>query len=110
MTLVDFDPILEPCLNIPPCLLFILPGILTCSWLNTLGTITQSHCGDQTSFDDCVELWVISFLEINHIFPLIALDISELLYLSVIKGQSIGLLTAIVDGESQLSKEVNAYV
>ena len=28
----------------------------------------------------------------------------------VVKGQSIGLVTAIVDGESQSSKEVNAYI
>ena len=27
-----------------------------------------------------------------------------------VKGQSIGLVTAIVDGESQSSKEVNAYI
>ena len=29
----------------------------------------------------CVELWVISVLEIGHMFPLIAVDINELLYL-----------------------------
>ena len=50
-----------------------------------------------------VELWVISFVEIGHIFPLIVVDINKLSYL-------IGLVTAIVDGESQSSKEVNAYV
>ena len=50
-------------------------------WLNNLGMITQSHSYDQTSFDDCVELWVISFLEISHMFPLIAVDINELSYL-----------------------------
>ena len=26
---VDFDPVQEPCLNLPPCVAFILPGILT---------------------------------------------------------------------------------
>ena len=79
--------------------------------LNTLGMITQSHCGDWTSFDDCVELWVISFLEIGHIFPLIVVDITELSYLCGHKrAVSIGLITAIVDGESLLSKEVNANV
>ena len=46
--------------------------------LNTLGMITQSHCYDWTSFDDCVEVWVISFLEIGHMFPV---DTNELLYL-----------------------------
>ena len=50
-------------------------------WLNTLGMITQSHCYDQTSFDDCVELCVISFLEIGHMFPLMAVDTNELFYL-----------------------------
>ena len=50
-------------------------------WLNTLGMITQSPCYDQTSFDDCVELWVISLSEIGHMFPLIAVDINELSYL-----------------------------
>ena len=64
--------------------------------VNTLGTITQSHCYDQSSFDDCVELRVISILEIGHVFPLIVVDTNE----------SIGLVTASVDGESQLSKEV----
>ena len=29
---------------------------------------------------------------------------------AVVKGQSIGLVPAIVDGESQSSKEVNAYI
>ena len=79
--MVDHDPILELCLNLPPCLPFVLPGILTYLWLNNLGMITQSHCYDQTSFDDCVELWVIAFLEISHIFLLIAVDINELSYL-----------------------------
>ena len=78
--------------------------------VNTLGTITQSHCYDQTSFDDCVELWVIPVLEISFIFPLIVLDINELSYLCGSKGQSIGLVTASVDGESQLPKEVMNYV
>ena len=80
--MVDLDPILESHLNLPPCLPFLLPGILTYLWLNNLGTITQSHCCNQTSFDDCIELWVISVLEMGHIFPLIAVDINELLYLS----------------------------
>ena len=30
---VDFDPVLEPRLNLPPCLPFILPVILTFLWL-----------------------------------------------------------------------------
>ena len=46
-------------------------------WLNSLGMITQSHGYHWTSFDDCVELWVISFLAISHMFPLIAVDINE---------------------------------
>ena len=38
-------------------------------------------------------------------------DKNELAYLSVaVEGWSIGLVTAIVDGESQLSKEVMNYV
>ena len=49
--------------------------------VNTLCMITQSHCYNQTSFDDCVELWVISVLEISCAFPLIAVDINELAYL-----------------------------
>ena len=57
-----------------------------------------------------VELWVISFLEISHTFPLIAVDINELAYLCRVEGQSIGLVTASVDGESQLSKEVTNYI
>ena len=57
-----------------------------------------------------VELWVISILEIGHMFPLIAVDINEVTYLCKIKGQSIGLVTASVDGESQLSKEVMNYI
>ena len=58
-----------------------------------------------------VELWVISFLEIDHIFPLKAVDINELSYLCGCKrAVSIGLVTAIIDGESQSSKEVNTYV
>ena len=79
--MVDLDPVLEPHLNLPPCLPLVLPVILTYMWLNILGTITQSHCYHQTSFDDCVELWMISLLEISCIFPLIAVDINELLYL-----------------------------
>ena len=79
-------------------------------WLNNLGMITQSHCYNLTSFDDCVKLWVISFLEIGHMVPMIAVDINELLYLCGSKGQSIGLVTAIVDGESQSSKEVTNYI
>ena len=43
-----------------------------------------------------VELWVISFLEISHMSPLIAVDINELSYLCRSKAQSIGLVTAIV--------------
>ena len=31
--MVDFDPVLEPCLNLPPCLPFILPVVLTFLWL-----------------------------------------------------------------------------
>ena len=56
-----------------------------------------------------VELWVISLLEIGHIFPLIVVDIKELSYLCRSKIQSIGFVTAIVDGESQLSKEAMNY-
>ena len=108
--MVDLDPILEPHLNLPPSLPFVLPGILTYLWLNNLGMITQSHHYDWTSFDDCVELWVISFLEISHIFPLMVVDLNELLYLCRSKGQSIGLVTAIVDGESQSSKEEMNYI
>ena len=79
-------------------------------WLNTLGMITQSHCYNWTSFDDCVEFLVISLLEISHMFPLIAVDIDELLYLCRSKRGFIGLVAANVDGESQLSKEVMNYV
>ena len=79
--MADLDPVLEPCLNLPPCLPFVLPGMLTYMWLNNLGMITQSHCYDWTSFDDCVEAWVISFLEIGCIFSLIAVGVNELLYL-----------------------------
>ena len=50
-------------------------------WLNTLGMITQSHFYDWTSYDDCVELWVISIPEISHMFPLIVVDINEPMYL-----------------------------
>ena len=78
-------------------------------WLNNLGMITQSRCYNWTSFDNCVELWVISFLEISCMFPQIAVDINELSYLCGSKGQSIGLITAIVDSESQLSKEVTNH-
>ena len=56
-----------------------------------------------------VELWVISFLELGCMFPLIVVDINELLYLPV-KGQTIVLVTANVDGESQSSKEVSNYI
>ena len=49
--------------------------------VDILGMITQSHYYDQTSFYNCVELWVISVLEIGHVFPLIAVDINELAYL-----------------------------
>ena len=53
---------------------------------------------------------LISLPEIGHIFPLIAVDIiNELSYLCGSKGQSIGLVTAILDGESQVSKEVMDY-
>ena len=79
-------------------------------WLNNLGTITQSHCYNWTSFDDCVELWVISFLEIGCMFPLIVVDINELLYLYSSKRVVCRLVTAIVDGESQSSKEVTNYI
>ena len=58
----------------------------------------------------CVELWVISVLEISHMFPLIAVDINELVYLYGSKRASIGIVTASVDGESQSSKEVMNYV
>ena len=45
MVLVDLDPVLEPCLPLPPpCLPLVLPVILTYMWLNNLGMITQSHC------------------------------------------------------------------
>ena len=37
-------------------------------------------------------------------------DINELLYLCGSKGWSIGLVTAIVDGESQMSKEVMDHI
>ena len=105
--MVDPDPILEPRLNLPPCLLYVLPGILTYMWFINLGMITHLHCYDWTSFDDCVELWVISLLEISHIFPLIVVDINEPVEVG---GQTIGLLTDIVDGESQSSKEVMNYI
>ena len=52
---------------------------------------------------------LISLLEIGHIFPLIVVDIHELSSLEV-KGWSIGLATAFLDGESQTSKEVMGYV
>ena len=78
--------------------------------VNTLGTITQSHCNDQISFDDCVELWVISILEIGHTFPLIVMVLMNLCISAAVKGWSIGLVTASVDGESQLSKEVMNYI
>ena len=66
--MVELDHILEPCLNLPPCLPFVLPVILTYMWLNNLGMITQPHCYNQTSFDNCVELWVLSLVEISCIF------------------------------------------
>ena len=53
---------------------------------------------------------LISLLEIGHIFPLIVVDINERSYPAEVKGWSIGLVTAIVDGESQMSKEVTDYV
>ena len=56
--MVDLDPIIELCLSLPPCLLLVLPVILTYMWLNKLGMITQSHCYDWTSIDICVQLWV----------------------------------------------------
>ena len=56
--MVDLDPVLEPCWPLPPCQPLVLPAIRACMWLKDLGTITQSHCYDQTSFDVCVELWV----------------------------------------------------
>ena len=71
----------RPHLPLPPYLLFVLPVIITYMWLNNLGVITHSHSYNWTSFDHCVELWVISLLEISHIFPLIVVDISELSYL-----------------------------
>ena len=56
--MVDLDPVFEPHLPLPLCLLLVLPVIPTYMWLNNLGMITQSHCYNQTSFDVCVELWV----------------------------------------------------
>ena len=53
---------------------------------------------------------LISLLEIGHIFPLIVVDINELSYLCGSKGQSIGLVTAIGDGECQMSKKVIDYI
>ena len=63
------------------------------------------HCLTNLLGHNHLELWVISFLEINGIFPLIAVDVNELVPLQLYKGQSIGLVTAIVDGEHQLSKK-----
>ena len=63
-------------------------------WLNTLGIITQSHCYDWTSFDNYDEMWVISFLEIGCMFPLIVVDIVNSHTSAVVKGQSIGLVSA----------------
>ena len=53
---------------------------------------------------------LISLLEIGCIFPLIAVDINELSSSVEVKGWSIGLVTAILDGESQTSKEVTDYI
>ena len=54
---------------------------------------------------------LISLLQISHIFPLIVVDINELSHTSAeVKEQSIGLVTAILDGESQMSKEVMDYI
>ena len=107
--MVDFDPILEPCLNLPPSAIHSTRHTYLL-WLNNLGMITQSHCCNSTSFDDCVELWVISFLEISHMFPLVVGDIMYSCTSVEVKGQSIGLVTAIVDGESQSSNKVMNYI
>ena len=53
-----------------------------------------------------VELWVISFLEIGCMFPLIVVDINELSYLCGSRRAGYRPFTANVDGESQSSKEV----
>ena len=41
----------------------------------------ENWCYGHCTYHQNVELWVISFLEIGHIFPLIVVDINELLYL-----------------------------
>ena len=71
------------------------------SVVNTLGTITQSHCYDQTSFEDCVEI------EISHVFPLIAVDINELVYLC---GRKKMVYRPYYSCESQSSKEVTDHI
>ena len=53
---------------------------------------------------------VISILEIGHAFPLIVVDINELDTSVAVKGWSKGLVTVIVDGESQSSKEVTNHI
>ena len=40
----------------------------------------QSEQVIQDTYKVTVELWVISFLEISHIFPLVVVDINELSY------------------------------
>ena len=49
--MVDLGPVLEPCLNLPPFLPFVLPVIITFPWLNNLDMITQSHCYNWTFVD-----------------------------------------------------------
>ena len=106
MVLVDLDPVLDPHLPLPPCLPLVLPVILTYMWLNNLGTITQSHFTIRLLLTSVLNCGLISLLEISHMFPLIVVDHTS----AEVKGWSIGLVTAIIDGESQTSKEVMDYV
>ena len=93
--MVDLDPVLEHHLPFPPCLPLVLPVIFTYMWLNNPGMIRE----------------MISLLEISCIFPLVAVDVNELLYLCIkVKGWSIDLVTAILDGESQTAKELMDYI
>ena len=39
LVMVDLDPILKPCLNLPPCLLLVIPVVPTYMWLNNLDMI-----------------------------------------------------------------------
>ena len=66
----------------------------------------QGHILDNGMFN----CGLISLLEIGCIFPLIGVDINELMYLRRSKGKSIGLVTSIFDSESQPSKEVMYYI